>query len=143
MGTWDVGPFDSDCAADLCGDLDKAAESERASVIRAALLAVTKAKGYLDADLAQEAVAAAALIAAQCPSGEPLKPGYGPEQPLPELPLELREVAVEALDRVVSAPSELVDLWGEGEQPGPWRSSVAALRETLAREAMAPQPTGS
>ncbi|PZG38067.1 hypothetical protein C1I98_24840 [Spongiactinospora gelatinilytica] len=37
MGTWDVGPFDNDTAADWRGDLNDAAPSERLDMIRRAL----------------------------------------------------------------------------------------------------------
>ncbi|MFE5083424.1 DUF4259 domain-containing protein [Streptomyces mirabilis] len=43
------------------------------------------ATGYLAE--ADEAVAAAALIAAQCPEGEPVDTPYGPETPMPIFPL--------------------------------------------------------
>lgn len=36
MGTWDVGPFDNDTAADFCGDLEEAAAGEREGVVRGA-----------------------------------------------------------------------------------------------------------
>lgn len=68
MGTWDVGPFDNDTAADFSGDLDDAAESERAGIIRSALARVLITHDHLDQDIAVEAVAAAALVAGQCPA---------------------------------------------------------------------------
>jgi hypothetical protein len=37
MGTWDVGPFDNDTAADFGGDLDEAALEEREALISGAL----------------------------------------------------------------------------------------------------------
>lgn len=62
MGTWDVGPFDNDTAMIFCDG-----------------------HGDRDEDASEEAVAAAALVAAQCPSGRPVGSGYGPAQPPPEL----------------------------------------------------------
>ncbi|WP_405575467.1 DUF4259 domain-containing protein [Streptomyces sp. NBC_01167] len=38
---------------------------------------------------------------------------YGPSEPLPELPADLRTLAVDALDQVVSELSELAELWAE------------------------------
>ncbi|MFC4116833.1 DUF4259 domain-containing protein [Nonomuraea zeae] len=37
MGTWDVGPFDNDTAADWCGGLQDAAAGERTALLRRAL----------------------------------------------------------------------------------------------------------
>ena len=64
MGTWGIGPFDNDTAADFAGDLDDALPGEPEALVRGVLTRTVKATGYLDE--AQEAVAAAALIAAQC-----------------------------------------------------------------------------
>ncbi|MFC8766005.1 DUF4259 domain-containing protein, partial [Streptomyces sp. NPDC057193] len=33
MGTWDIGPFDNDTAADFAGDLDEAALEEREAMM--------------------------------------------------------------------------------------------------------------
>ena len=131
MGTWDVGPFDNDTAADLGGDLDDAAEGDREGMLRSILTRTADAQGYLDQDIAVEAVAAAALIAAQCPGGDPVTTAYGPKLPIPELPLDLRELAVRALARVVTEPSELLELWGENEVSGPWRATIVRLSTVL------------
>ncbi|QTA36829.1 hypothetical protein JHY03_70450 (plasmid) [Streptomyces sp. CA-256286] len=37
MGTWDIGPFDNDTAADFAGDLDETALEEREAMIRGVL----------------------------------------------------------------------------------------------------------
>ncbi|GHI89935.1 DUF4259 domain-containing protein [Streptomyces xanthophaeus] len=131
MGTWDVGPFDNDTAADFSGSLDEAPEGERETLIRAALACAADTPGYLDQDIAAEAIAAAALVAAQRPGGEPVTTPYGPDLPLPELPADLRGLAVRALDRVVTEPSELMELWEESEESGPWRAGVSQLRSVL------------
>ena len=34
MGTWDVGPFDNDTAADWCGDLDDTSPDARRILVR-------------------------------------------------------------------------------------------------------------
>ncbi len=131
MGTWDVGPFDNDTAADFAGDLDDAAENERENMIRHALTRAVDTTDYLDSDIAVHAVAAAALVAAQCPEGQPVTTAYGPDQPLPHLPADLRPLAVQALDRVETAPSELMELWEESAAPGPWRATIDRLRAPL------------
>ncbi|MER5205249.1 DUF4259 domain-containing protein [Streptomyces sp. NPDC002825] len=132
MGTWDIGPFDNDTAADFSYRVDEAPEDKRAGVLLAAFREVTTTgEEYLDSDLAVEAIASAALVAAQCPGGEPVTTSYGPEKPLPALPAELRPAAVEALDRILTEPSELLELWEEsdGEE---WKAGVRRLRAVLA-----------
>ncbi|MFF3758452.1 DUF4259 domain-containing protein [Streptomyces sp. NPDC002185] len=132
MGTWDIGPFDNDTAADFSYRVDEAPEEQRAEVLRAAFREVTGTGGeYLDADFAVEAIASAALVAAQCPGGAPVTTSYAPKKPLPALPADLRPTAVEALDRILVEPSELLELWEEsdGEE---WKAGVRRLRTVLA-----------
>ncbi|MFD6274337.1 DUF4259 domain-containing protein [Streptomyces sp. NPDC060209] len=134
MGTWGMGHFDSDTAADFAGNLDDAPPGRREEMIREALAfaARTGPEEYLDADDGVVAIAAAALLAAQHPGGTPVDSVYGPDEALPPLPPELREPAVRALDRVLAGESELLELWadvGEGEQ---WSAGVRELRARLA-----------
>ncbi|CAN3985077.1 DUF4259 domain-containing protein [Kitasatospora purpeofusca] len=140
MGTWDIGHFDNDSAADFAGSLDEAAAGEREGMLRRALTlaADTGAEDYLDSDEAVEAVAAAALVAAQCPGGEPVTTAYGPDEPLPVLPADLRPLAAEALDRVLADESELAELWDETADGPAWRRAVRELRGVLVPE---PGPT--
>ncbi|MFJ8364307.1 DUF4259 domain-containing protein [Streptomyces sp. NPDC093984] len=135
MGTWDVGPFDNDAAADFCGDLDEAAVGEREDIVRSTLIRAIDTVGYLEASESEEAVAAAALVAAQCPGGEPADLVHGTEEPLPDL-TGLRDLALQALDRVMTEPSELMDLWAESDG-GPWRANIRRLQILL----LPPPPT--
>ncbi|MGW2016690.1 DUF4259 domain-containing protein [Streptomyces sp. NPDC001927] len=129
MGTWDIGPFDNDTAADFGGDLDEATAGEREGVVRGALTHVIDTVGYLEAPESERAVAAAALVACQCPGGEPADPIYGPEDPLPDL-TGLRDLALQALERVATEPSELMDLWDESDG-GAWRADIRRLKDVL------------
>ncbi|WP_380281968.1 DUF4259 domain-containing protein [Kitasatospora purpeofusca] len=133
MGTWDIGHFDNDTAADFSGTLDDAAPVEREAVVRRVLtfVAATAAEDYLDSHEAAQAVAAAALIAAQCPGGEPVTTSYGPKQPLPAFPADLRPLAADALDRVLADESELAELWDESGEAADWRRTVTDLRAVL------------
>ncbi|MCX5341765.1 DUF4259 domain-containing protein [Streptomyces sp. R-74717] len=120
MGTWDTGHFDNDTAADFSGDLDSAPEAERVAVIRNAL----------DSDEGAVAVAAAALVGSQCPGGEAVTTAYGPDKPLPALPVDLRPLAVKALDQVLGESSELRELWDEaGDEE--WAAGIIRLRAVL------------
>ncbi|WP_427920020.1 DUF4259 domain-containing protein [Streptomyces sp. cg40] len=129
MGTWDVGPFDNDTAADWCGGFDDAAPDARRGLVRNTLARAAEATDYLDADVGDNAIAAAALVAAQCPGGEPAHPHYGPKQPAPDL-TGLRTLALRALDRVLTEPSELLELWAESDD-APWHTTINGLRSTL------------
>ncbi|MEV8390027.1 MULTISPECIES: DUF4259 domain-containing protein [unclassified Streptomyces] len=142
MGTWDTGHFDNDAAVDFSADLDEVTVERRTEIVRAALLRVVGrdggegggdgAAGPLDGDAGAVAVAAAALVAEQCPGGPPVESVYGPEEPLPRLPEELRELAVLALDRVSEAGSEVRDRWVKADgESGAWHHGVAELRGAL------------
>jgi hypothetical protein len=73
MGTWDAGPFGNDDAADFAGELDDAPAHTRIEMIGAVLERVANpAEDDPRLSDAPRAVAAAALIAAQCPGGYPL-----------------------------------------------------------------------
>jgi hypothetical protein len=131
MGTWDFGPFDNDPAADFAGDLDEAAAEERAGLVVAVLERALASGGYLAGKEGEVAVAAVALVAAQCPGGEPVDPSYGPKRPIPGLDARWVGLALRALDRVLGPDSELVELWddsGEGER---WQDRTARLRRVL------------
>jgi hypothetical protein len=138
MGTWGIGPFDNDTAADFAGDLDDALPGEREALVRGVLTRTVRATGYLDE--AQEAVAAAALIAAQCPGGRPVETVYGPEQPLPVFPEDLRELAARALDRVLAGDPGL-EMWVRPADAPQWLAAVAALRDVLGPRLPSPDVT--
>lgn len=86
MGTWDIGPFENDMAADFAYTLDETAQDKREGLVRATLSRTIQPQDYLESPEGAEAVAAAALIAAQCPGGEPISTSYGPEEALPTDP---------------------------------------------------------
>jgi hypothetical protein len=137
MGTWGIGPFENDMAADFADALDEAVEDERETLVRSTLVRTIRTQDYLESPEGAEAVAAAALIAAQCPGGEPIASSYGPDEVLPIFATDLRPLAVEALDRVVAESSELADLWYETVDGPKWRQTVSRLRRVLAPE---PEP---
>lgn len=133
MGAWGTGPFENDIAADWCGDLDDLPAGRRADAIRATLRSVAEQTDYLDSGDAEEAVAAAFLVASQCPGGEPVLSTYAPKHVpdlTPYLP-ELRALAVRALDRMVAKDSEIIELWDEVDDIE-WYAGVRSLRKVLA-----------
>ncbi|WBO68959.1 DUF4259 domain-containing protein [Streptomyces camelliae] len=132
MGTWDVGPFENDMAADFACTLDETAQDKREDLVRSTLTRTIQTQDYLESPEGAETVAAAALIAAQCPRGEPIKTSYGPNEALPTFSEDLRPLAVDALDRVVAEDSELAELWDETPDGPQWRRSIRRLRAVLA-----------
>ncbi|MET8859871.1 DUF4259 domain-containing protein [Streptomyces sp. NPDC004579] len=131
MGTWHVGPFDNDTAADFAGDLDEVPSEEREAMIRRTLLRAADPGDYLNTPDAERAVAAVALVVAQQPDGEPACSVHGPSEPLPELSADLRTLAVGALDQVIAGLSELAELWDGAPDGVRWRQGIARLRDTL------------
>ncbi|MFD3519937.1 DUF4259 domain-containing protein [Streptomyces sp. NPDC058653] len=130
MGTWNTGPFDNDTAADFADALDNAGPEECEALIRGVLTRTADATGYLVE--AEEAVAAAALIAAQCQDGDPADLSYGPETPMPVFPADLRILADEALSRVVGDESGLAANWVDPDDARRWRAELNSLRAVLA-----------
>jgi hypothetical protein len=106
VGTWDVGPFDNDDAADFAGDLDEVDVQEREILVRSALEQAAKTSDELDAVDAIRAVAAAALVAAQCPGGAAVCANYGPATQMPGFPSSFTLLAVDAVDQVLAERSE-------------------------------------
>jgi hypothetical protein len=127
MGTWDFGPFDNDDAADWSGDLQDADPARRAAVIRETLGDVLHDGEYVDADTANQAIAAAAVIASLLPTGTPLTSAYAPgfltAGETLDLPDDLPALALRALDRVAGNDSEWRELWEDGLP-----QALAALR---------------
>ncbi|CAM5693778.1 DUF4259 domain-containing protein [Streptomyces chartreusis] len=129
MGTWDTGPFDNDSAADFAGDLDDANPEEREALIRGVLTRTVDATGWLT--VGEEAVAAAALIAAQCPGGSPIDTPYGPAEPMPAFPDDLRILADTALARIISNQDGAASSWVDPEDWKLWRAHLNRLRAVL------------
>ncbi|MFD9124065.1 DUF4259 domain-containing protein [Kitasatospora sp. NPDC059571] len=125
-----MGPFDNDTAADFAGDIDDAPAEEREKLVRRMLKRAADFTDYLSQPDGEQAVAAAALIAAQR-GGEPTCPIYGLSEPLPTFPADLAMLAVDALDRVVAEQSELVDHLFDSSVGLRWRLGVKGLRDIL------------
>jgi hypothetical protein len=137
MGTWGTGPFDNDTAADWCGDLDDADPAERVEMIRETLAGAAEELGYLDRDGADQAVAAAAVVASQLPGAERVTSPYAPtfltDGERIDVPPDLPALAVRALDRVVEDDSEWRDLWEDSDEAEAAFAAVKQLRDVLSR----------
>lgn len=137
MGTWGIGPFANDDAADLLGSLDDAEPTVAVALLRDALTAADN-DNYLQVDVGQAAVAAAAIVAAQRPGGPRLDPSTVPaslaEGSGLDLPDELDRLALVALDRVVGERCEVRDLWQEGGRLQEFHATLEPLRVALASD---------
>jgi hypothetical protein len=135
MGAWGTGPFDNDDAADFSAELDEADPTERANLIRSALEAAIDPEDQLEAETADRAVAAAALVAASRPGGTPIEVSYGPEflaldEPL-SLPDDLVALARQALDRVRATDSQWRELWEDSSEAEVALAGIRSLRDSL------------
>jgi hypothetical protein len=133
VGTWDHGPFDNDTAADWCGDLGETDLAKWPDLIEEALRAAVDETGYLDRDIADRAIAAAAVVAATQPNATPVDSVYAPEaltgSELPNLPGELVPLARRALVRAIAEDSEWRDLW---EDAGTFPEALAVIDDLRA-----------
>ncbi|MGR7003182.1 DUF4259 domain-containing protein [Yinghuangia aomiensis] len=129
VGTWDTGPFDNDTAADFSIALDEARLEEREALVRDVLTRTLNPDGCLFE--AEQAIAAAALVAAQCPGGQPVDPVWGPEQPMPAFAVELRALAVEALERIADDETGFASNWVTDADPGTWLRGLRDLSNGL------------
>ena len=136
MGTWDIGPFDNDTAADWCGDLHDATPAQRPAMVRSAFTAVLdNGDDYLDSDLAVEAIAAAAIVASQLPGGAAITSSYAPDFLLAggsvEVPADVLALVVPALDRIVEDNSEWRELWEESAEGAPALAALQQIRTSI------------
>ena len=124
MGTWDVGPFGNDDAADFAAELDDVPAHTRIEMIGAVLERVAD-PAEDDSRLSDvpRAVAAAALIAAQYPGGAPVTSVHGPATPMPEFPAYLRSLATDALDRIITTPTWLAEAWDATPDGPAWSNT--------------------
>jgi hypothetical protein len=135
VGTWGTTSFGNDTACDWAFGLK---DTRDLSLVERTIAKVLEAgDSYLEAPEAEEALAAAEVVARLLGNwGErdaytepvddwvernPLKPST-----------DLVAKAVAAIDRIVSAPSELLELWQESDDLEAWRLSVLTLRARVA-----------
>lgn len=138
MGTWAVDAFGNDYAQDWAQDLH---ETSNLDAVEDTLNTALEAAPELDAPFAAEALVALEVLArlqgkggaqsddsaavdqwveARKAKGKPVKPRA-----------DLAEKAARVLERVLSADSELRQLWEESEHYNEWLASVEDLRARL------------
>jgi hypothetical protein len=133
MGVWGVEAFSNDDAADWLFALY---ESDDLSVIDKALSRVVSTAGYLEAPESMEGIAAAEVVARlkgrpdpktlaeeelhRWISGIKLKPDA-----------DLTKKALATIDRILTAPSELLELWQESTEFDDWKTSLLNLKQRI------------
>lgn len=131
MGAWGAGPFENDDASDWVWELE---DDSDASLIVAALTdACDPGEDYIDADVANNAVAAAEIVASARGQRHPALPSeavvwldaYGPL--ITDQLVELARVAVSK----ISTESETRDLWSEAGDAA-WSEYMTDLLARLA-----------
>ncbi|MGV9266613.1 DUF4259 domain-containing protein [Kitasatospora sp. NPDC003701] len=132
MGSWDTGPFHNDAAVGIAERFDSLFPSELSPWLHRLFdVAVAMPEGPLDADTAQEVIAAAGVVASQCQGGEDVNLGSGPREPVPTLPAALRPKAVAALDRVLAHADAEVSRWYDQARGEQWLAGVDLIRRVL------------
>ncbi len=134
MGAWGVKTFDNDAACDWTYDLET---TDDLSLVRAALARVTAVgSDYLDSEEACQGLAACEVVAR-------LKGHWGVRNPYTETvdawvnahpgepSAELVAESLAVIDRVLSPPSELLELWSESDNEE-WHAAMADLKKRVA-----------
>ncbi|MBW4463314.1 MAG: DUF4259 domain-containing protein [Nodosilinea sp. WJT8-NPBG4] len=133
MGTWSMDAFGNDDAADWAFEL---AESNDLSLVEAAIDGALAENDYLDAPDAAIALAAIEVIAR-------LNGNWGDRNAYTEpvdawvaqanvqMEPELLVWARAAIDRILSADSEMLELWQDSGDYEAWLESVENLRSRI------------
>jgi hypothetical protein len=133
MGAWATDIFGNDTACDWAYGLENV---DDLSLVRQAIEGVLAAGDeYLDSDVASEGLAACEVVAR-------LKGNWGLRNPYTEPvdqwvdghnitpPENLVEASLAAIERILTPPSELRELWEESGATA-WRAAVEDLRERV------------
>jgi Domain of unknown function (DUF4259) len=135
MGAWGVRAFENDTACDWAYELE---DSDDLSLVRETLTRILAVGNeYLDSSDACEGLASCEVVAR-------LKGNWGVRDAHTESvdiwvqnnsiqpSSDLINQALAVIDRVLTAPSELMELWDETAEKEEWHESVANLRSRVA-----------
>jgi len=131
MGAWGTGIFDNDTACDWAYSLE---ESSDLSVVESAMDKVLAiGPEYLEASDAEEALAAIEVIARlqgnfdeKNSYTETVDAWVGANKLM--VSAELAKKALVVIDRILSEPSEILEIWNEGEDFNAWKGNLVALK---------------
>ena len=134
MGAWSHESFGND---DACDWVSQLVDSNDLTVVETTLDAVMNiGMDYLEAPQACEGIAAAEVVARlqghfgqKDAYSESLDQWVSESKFKPSLSLAAK--AHRALDRIISEPSELFELWHEGDEGTKWMGAVRDLRNRI------------
>lgn len=134
MGAWGTGVFDNDTACDWAFSLEG---SNDLSVVEATLEKVlATGSEYLEAPDSEEGLAAVEVVAR-------LQGNFGEKNSYTEpvdswvdknkikVPPELATKALATIERILSEPSEIVELWKESGEFDAWKSNIENLKSRI------------
>ena len=134
MGAWSHESFGNDDACDWVAEL---AESDGLELIASTLdTVVANGDKYLETPEASRAIAAAEAVARlqghfgmRDGHSEPVDEWVGRVKLMP--PESLARTARQVLERILVAPSELLQIWGEAEDGDAWFEAVKDLKARI------------
>jgi Domain of unknown function (DUF4259) len=134
MGAWDCDPFGNDTAGDWAFDLEN--KSDLSFIEETLQKVLSSGNGDLEASDAEEAIAAADTLArlkgkfyVRNPYTEPVDEWVADHPLTPSR--ALLDTAIQAIDRVLTKPSELLEAWEESEQFDQWKKHLTDLKQRL------------
>ena len=134
MGTWDIGFFDNNMACDWENDIT--VNTDIKYIENTLKEACNNSEDELDIDIANRALAAADALARLLGSpGE--ENSYTENLELwvksykKEIPLELKKLALQAIDNVLSPESELKQYWKIRPENDDWLQLTQKLKDRL------------
>ncbi|MFE2110796.1 DUF4259 domain-containing protein [Kitasatospora sp. NPDC059463] len=134
-GSWDTGPFHNDTATGIADRFDTLFPDELPPFLHRLFDTATSVPdSAFDTELAQQVIAASAVIASQRPAGAGITLSGGPWEPVPALPQELGPKAVAALDRVLANAEAEVVRWHDGARGEQWLANVVQIRLAIQDE---------
>jgi hypothetical protein len=132
MGAWGTGPFQNDTAGDF---VDVVTDGDGLVAIEDAFDHVLEADDDdLEAPTAEEAIAGAAIVArlktgVSLAGEEAIEAWVAKDQP--QVSPDLIAKAWQAVARIMTEPSELLDLWRESDDFAGFRASIDGLLRSL------------
>ncbi len=129
MGTWGVGPFENDNAQTMIKEITE--DAEPAKIIERIFSTVIETgDAYLEAPPAQAAIGAAQILTLKKTEAE--KTDVTALMSIShDLQNRFTQQARDALHRILTPSSELLELWEESKDIALWKETIEKLLEEL------------
>jgi hypothetical protein len=136
MGAWGVGPFDNDASGDALDELGAAGARALLSLVEEKLAKIADSTGRLDSWETEQALAAAALVAASTGAPGALHPTaveFLSSHPI-ESTAELRVLAARTIERALTErDNEWYELWVLSAGLAEAREALEPFQDVLSR----------